>query len=389
MGPQSNKETEMALYRLDITTSDNGMAEKLGGTTKWELARRISSYFRGLGAGSNLASLDVATGATAAKATGTAALTTVVAGNTLTIGSTTFTGTDGTPGAAGFQTGVTDDASRDSIIAKVNANTTAKTYVTASKGGVAASGTLTCLGAVAGNAPHSGATTFTAVAPTAAASTVQFNIPNYLGIAVFAASSIDSTHTTATVTLASWTNAWTENNWTDAVGRSFDAYVDGTTVWSINNSNAALVLQSVDPVNRVLTFSGNSTDITNAASDTCYLYTRDYYNTKTAQNLAAAINANAVQNLLVVATSALGVVTITALDKGTLGNAFTLTAGTNIARGAATLASGTCVVALTANQIGGLGNTIALSRVGGPIAVSGAYLSGGVDLTATTYSYGV
>ena len=380
------------VYRLDITTADPSMSEKITGIsgTKWEVAKRLSNYFKGLSCGSNTASVAYSTNASAAAASATGTIATVIATNTVVIGSVTFTGTDGTPGATGFQTGTTDDLSRDSIIAKVNANTTSNTYVTASKAGVKASGTLTCLGAVAGNAPHCGATTFTAVAPTATATTIQWNIPNYFGICAFDAVAIDTTHIGATVTLASWTNIWTENNWIDAIGSNFDAYLDGTTVWTIDNSNAALTLISVDPVNRYLVFSGNSTDVAALVGDTCYLYPRGYYNANCAANLAAAINRNVTQNALVVATSALGVVTIQGLDYGTTANAYTLTSGTNVTRSGATLAGGTCVFKITANQMGGVGNTLVFSSTGGTITCTGSgYLAGGVDPTAVgTYSYG-
>jgi len=67
---------------------------------------------------------------------------------------------------------------------------------------------------------------------------------------------VDSTHTTLTPTLASWS----AGIFAGMEGAKFDLYQsNGTT---LINSNAALVLDSVNLSTRVITFSGNSTDIT-------------------------------------------------------------------------------------------------------------------------------
>jgi hypothetical protein len=63
--------------------------------------------------------------------------------------------------------------------------------------------------------------------------------------------------------------------------------------------------------------------------------------TEAAVSLAAQINAHTTINLWVSATSALGVVTVTALYPGVLGNAIPLLGGTNITASVARLASGT------------------------------------------------
>lgn len=62
--------------------------------------------------------------------------------------------------------------------------------------------------------------------------------------------------------------------------------------------------------------------------------------TVTAANMAAAINADSTLGKIVHATSALGVVTITALMPGALGNEVGLTGSTGIVAGASYLASG-------------------------------------------------
>lgn len=63
--------------------------------------------------------------------------------------------------------------------------------------------------------------------------------------------------------------------------------------------------------------------------------------TETAVNLAAALNANTTLDGMVVATSALGVVTLTALVPGELGNAVTLVISANGSVSAARMAGGT------------------------------------------------
>jgi phage tail sheath gpL-like len=63
--------------------------------------------------------------------------------------------------------------------------------------------------------------------------------------------------------------------------------------------------------------------------------------TETAVNLAAALNANTTLDGMLVATSALGVVTVTALVPGELGNAITLAISANGSVSAARMAGGT------------------------------------------------
>lgn len=119
-----------------------------------------------------------------------------------------------------------------------------------------------------------------------------------------------------------------------------------------NPSNSALQVStaSVAKASGTLTLSGV------VATDTCAVIsvtftavasgaTGNQFNvgaddTETAVNLKNAINANATLSQMVVATSALGVVTITAVDYGTSGNAYALTAGTHFTRSAATLTGG-------------------------------------------------
>jgi phage tail sheath gpL-like len=63
--------------------------------------------------------------------------------------------------------------------------------------------------------------------------------------------------------------------------------------------------------------------------------------TATAANLATALNANTTLDGMIVATSALGVVTLTALIPGELGNAVTLAISANGSVSAARMSGGT------------------------------------------------
>jgi hypothetical protein len=107
-------------------------------------------------------------------ASGSLTLTSCVADDTCIVGKETFTGKDAPAGANQFLIGATDDATRDSIIAKINARSSLSGVVVASIGGVQASGTLTCSTVVADNTFVLSGTTFTAKA--APASNVQFPV---------------------------------------------------------------------------------------------------------------------------------------------------------------------------------------------------------------------
>ncbi len=77
---------------------------------------RLARYIDGLGDGAfyfNTVTEDV--GAT--QATGTVTFSSVAAGDTVTIGSTVYTGTNGTPNASQFQTNVTPSAAADKVAA--------------------------------------------------------------------------------------------------------------------------------------------------------------------------------------------------------------------------------------------------------------------------------
>jgi hypothetical protein len=79
----------------------------------------------------------------------------------------------------------------------------------------------------------------------------------------------------------------------------------------------------------------------NSGSPTNVQFLSGANDTAAAKNLAAAINANPTTKLIVSATSALGVVTVTALEKSLLGNYVTFTGSTNITANHATLVGGT------------------------------------------------
>jgi hypothetical protein len=97
----------------------------------------------------------VSTAAVAASATAT--FSTVVAGNTVTIGGVTFTGSDTPTTGVQFLTGATDTLSAASLASKINANTTANKLVIAT-----ASGAVVTLKALSGG-PQGNFITLTAV----------------------------------------------------------------------------------------------------------------------------------------------------------------------------------------------------------------------------------
>lgn len=104
-------------------------------------------------------------------------------------------------------------------------------------------------------------------------------------------------------------------------------------------SSGTLTLASVVATNSVTVAGQVFTAVASGATSVQFNVGAD--DTESAVNLAAAITAHASVGLWVSATSALGVVTVTALYPGVLGNAISILSGTNIAAGATRLASGT------------------------------------------------
>jgi hypothetical protein len=99
-----------------------------------ESIQRVGSLFSDVAGGVHSGYLRVSK--TATQATATISFALVAAGDTVTIGSVVYTGTDGTPGATGFQTNVTPSVAADkvaaaSLAAKINANTTSNQLVSA------------------------------------------------------------------------------------------------------------------------------------------------------------------------------------------------------------------------------------------------------------------
>lgn len=98
----------------------------------WSYCRDIGSYFERCAVGAISVNITIQT---AVAASGTATFATVVAGNTVTIGGVTFTGSNTPSGAVQFLTGTTDALSAASLASVVNANTTANEIVRASSSG--------------------------------------------------------------------------------------------------------------------------------------------------------------------------------------------------------------------------------------------------------------
>lgn len=140
--------------------------------------------------------------------------------------------------------------------------------------------------------------------------------------------------------------------------RRFSAFLEGWaggmipkgTSIDIQDGNST----TLAPATGTLTLSSASGSVGGTIGGTSVTVTASGGDTATATALAAAINANSTVNQFVVATSAAGVVTLTALygntlGGGAIGNLVTLVAvGTGVTRSAATLTGGANA---TANKI--------------------------------------
>src|ERR1019366_6297778 len=108
---------------------------EIGGSAS-DSVDRIARYFDGMAIGSfYFNTISVELGMAQAHTDITFSL--VAAGDTVTVGSTVFTGTNGTPTSSQFKTNVTPSSAADivaaaSLTASMNANATTKTLVTAS-----------------------------------------------------------------------------------------------------------------------------------------------------------------------------------------------------------------------------------------------------------------
>lgn len=98
-----------------------------------------------------------------------------------------------------------------------------------------------------------------------------------------------------------------------------------------------------------LTLSSASGAVGGTVGGTLVTVTASGGDTATAAALAAAINADATVKTFVTATSALGVVTVTAISPGTMGNSMSLVAsGTGVSASGARLTGGTLAPGLNA-----------------------------------------
>lgn len=111
----------MSITNVTITTVDTAamVLDQLypqGGSSSDSSLQRLGRYIDGLADGAfyfTTVSEDV--GAT--QATGTITFSSIAAGDTVTIGTTVYTGTNGTPNATQFQTNVTPSAAADKVAA--------------------------------------------------------------------------------------------------------------------------------------------------------------------------------------------------------------------------------------------------------------------------------
>lgn len=130
----SSKYVSVIKVPTAATTLDDHLSLKNGNIDGPQSFAHLGGYEESIGGGAYMGKAMVDVGAVSASATITFQL--VAAGDTVTVGSTVFTGTNGTPGATGFQTNVTPSAAADivaaaSLSAKINANTTSGPLVVA------------------------------------------------------------------------------------------------------------------------------------------------------------------------------------------------------------------------------------------------------------------
>lgn len=111
----------MSITNIVIVSADSSamILDQLNpqsGASSSDSLQNLSRYSQGLGDGAfyyNTVTEDVG----AVQATGTITFSSIAAGDTVTIGTTVYTGTNGTPGATGFQTNVTPSAAADKVAA--------------------------------------------------------------------------------------------------------------------------------------------------------------------------------------------------------------------------------------------------------------------------------
>jgi phage tail sheath gpL-like len=134
----------------------------------------------------------------------------------------------------------------------------------------------------------------------------------------------------------------------DASGDAITLSASGTGATA---SGATLTGSLAKAASGTLTISSGSGAVGGTIGGTSVTVTWATSDTASAAALAAAINANTTVNKWVVATSALGVCTVTALVKGVIGNNVTLVAsGTGVTASAARLAGGLDVSYTTFNR---------------------------------------
>ena len=120
-------------FRLDVTVQENanGAISQIQPAKKSPamILNKIGTYFTGLAMGRVGSSVRVVM--TAVAATGNVALSSIAAGDTITVGATVFTGSDTPTTDLEFLTGTTDAASAASLVAKINAQADTSKYVLA------------------------------------------------------------------------------------------------------------------------------------------------------------------------------------------------------------------------------------------------------------------
>ncbi len=280
--------------------------------------KRLSDVFKALAGGQRVGGYTVKARTSGVCAAATATMAAVTTG-TVTVNGTTLTATQKNSRATATCAAV---AAADTITVNGELFTSAKRN---------ASSTAACATVLAGDTVTVGVTIFTGVAGAAT-----------LGAATF---SVDTGDTATGASLATQINAHAVTS----LLVSASSTTGTVTIRALLGGTAgnAIVLSSVGGT---VTCSGSGflaggTATTTTSFDAAIAG----FNTKVAESLVTAINANAVTSLIVIASNALGVVTIRSLIPGTAGDAYTLTSsnGTRLAvTGSGFLAGG---AALTNN----------------------------------------
>jgi len=122
-----------SLSTIRITSNDDMSQVKVDTLSPQESVRSLSQYLDKLAIGCGSASVDMEMSETGgAAASGTVTLSSLVADNTVTVGSIVFTAKASPAGATQFAVGADDDETAENLAAAINAHTSLTNVVSAS-----------------------------------------------------------------------------------------------------------------------------------------------------------------------------------------------------------------------------------------------------------------